>query len=628
MKRPSENRRVRFSRRLTTHLLMRISVWSLLAVLIISTVGFVVSYQHAKKDLIAVLIEDTNQHLARESERFRAAEKSSSILAERFLKRYREFIHDTQFQERFNLWYGETEPGVLRLHADFFAGITQGETWFEHVTAFVGPRSESISDELKGRITIAQYVLNELAPAWQEQVKNTHISMPENIILLHSPTQPWGLLAAPDLVITDFSVVQSTLKEYNPDRQPGWTGLYYDLSAGFWTITYQQPVDYQGRHLINASHDIALSAIIERMIHYQGDSDKRILFNSQGQLIASPETLSENYQQKGVLDLDKLSNPLYAEIYQLVEANASDTNQFVLQNALPGELLLAQKIEGLNWWHITLYPYRKIQQEALQGPLRISLATLALLVFILLIVYWLVSRHVSRPLRQLADMAMLIGDKNYTQVISGGFLQEHVRSEVGLLVRSFRAMASRLLAHQQNLEKLVSDRTAQLAAANEALDKIAHLDGLTSLRNRRAFDKDLARICARQEDATTALLFGDLDKFKPYNDNYGHQAGDEVLKSVANCLVNFKDVRVYRYGGEEIAVLAEVANEEAAKALAEAMRNAIFNMDITHEYCEHKRLTISFGVHLLTADLSVEANIRAVDKRLYEAKKAGGNCVY
>lgn len=627
MKNPLHNRRVRFSRRLTTHLLVRISFWSLLMVLIISTIGFVFSYKQAKEELITTLIKDTNRHLASESEHFRAAEQSASTLAESFLKRYQEFIGDTRFQERFDSWYSETEPGVFRLQPEFYDGIAKNETWFENITVFAGPRQSGISDELKGRTTIAQYVLNELAPAWQEKVANTHISMPENILLVYSQTHPWGLLAAADLVVTDFSVVQSTLQEYNPERLSGWTGLYYDLSAGYWTITYQQPVDLQGQHLINASHDVALSAIIQRMIHYQSDTDKRMLFNANGQLVASPETLAESYQQRGVLDVDKLSNPEYAEIYQLIEANGADADHFVLRNALPGELLIGQKITGLDWWHVTLYPYRKIQLQALQGPLRILVATIALLMFVLLIVYWLVSRYISKPLRQLAEMAMLIGDKNYSEVISSKLLQNQVRSEVGLLVRSFRTMASRLLAHQQNLEQLVTDRTAQLAAANEVLEKMAHLDGLTGLRNRRAFDKDIARICAYPLETPTALLLGDLDKFKPFNDNYGHQAGDEALKAVAKCLNSFKGVRVYRYGGEEIAVLAEVLNQEAAEKLAEAMRSAVFALNITHEHCANKRLTISFGMQLIDTNATIEANIIAVDKQLYEAKKAGGNCI-
>lgn len=626
MKTPSKNRRLRFSRRLTTHLLVRISLWSLLAVLCITSVGFFISYKNAKEALIVELIEDTNQHLARESERFQAAERSASVLAERFLARYREFADNPAFQQRFDNWYMETEPGVMRLRPEFYDGITQGETWFEHISVFVGPRQAPLTDELKGRITIAQYVLNELGPAWQADVENTHISMPENILLHYSHSQPWGLLAAADLVITDFSVVQSTLVSHNPEREAGWTGLYYDLSAGFWTITYQQPVDYNGQHLINASHDIALSAIIDRMIHYHSDTDKRILFNAQGQLIASAETLSEDYQQRGVLNLENLTDPQYAEIFRLIETQGADAEHFVLQNAIPGELLIGQKIADLNWWHVTLYPYSQLQLQALQGPMRISLATLGLLIFVLLIVYWLISRHVSRPLRQLSDMAMLIGDKRYSEVISSDLLHGNLRSEVGLLVRSFRAMAARLLEHQQNLERLVFDRTAQLAAANETLEQMAHLDGLTGLRNRRAFDKDLGVLLAKANTDQAAILLGDLDQFKPFNDNYGHQAGDEALKAVTRCLERFKNVRVYRYGGEEIAVLVEVTNRNEAEALAKAMCKAVFDLNILHEHSVHKRLSISFGVHLLTNDLSSEENIQAVDKHLYEAKKAGGNC--
>ncbi|RUO20966.1 GGDEF domain-containing protein [Aliidiomarina iranensis] len=628
MKKPAKNRRLRFSRRLTTHLLVRIGVWSLLAVLCVTTIGFIVSYSAAKEALIVELIQDNNQHLAEKSERLRRTEQSAAILATRFLARYQEFAEGERFQERFDEWYIETEPGVQRLRPEFYEGIAKEGSWFEHISVFVGPRSEPLTPELKARITMAQYVVNELGPAWRNDVTNTHISMPENVLVHYSDTHPWGLLAAPDLVMTDFSVVQSTLQSYNPERKAAWTGLYYDLSADYWTITYQHPVDYKGQHLINASHDMALSTLIEEIIAYQSDIDTRMLFNANGQLIASAETLAEEYQQRGTIELADLTNPLYREVYGYLEQhgiNAED-DHFTLRNAIPGELLIGQKIAGLNWWHITLYPYSRLQREALRAPLKISLATLGLLLFILLIVYWLISRHVSRPLRQLADMAMLVGDKKYSEVIANNLMHGNVRSEVGLLVRSFRAMASRILENQKNLERIVSERTAQLAAANEALDQMAHLDGLTGLRNRRAFDKDLAKALLKTEDSEVALLFGDLDKFKPYNDNYGHQAGDEALKAVARCLQNFKGVKVYRYGGEEIAVLAEVPNHPAAKELAETMCKAVFDLLIRHEHSKHQYLSISFGVHLLRYDLGVEGNIRAVDKHLYEAKKAGGNC--
>ena len=117
------------------------------------------------------------------------------------------------------------------------------------MTTFAGPGPRPLSDEIKARTIIAQYLVNEFGPALHGLVTNTHISLPENILTIYQQDNPWGLLAAPELVITDFTTVGSTLQEDNPERTPVWTGLYFDLSAGYWTITYQVPVDIDGQHM-------------------------------------------------------------------------------------------------------------------------------------------------------------------------------------------------------------------------------------------------------------------------------------------------------------------------------------------------------------------------------------------
>lgn len=81
----------------------------------------------------------------------------------------------------------------------------------------------------------------------------------------YSDERPWGLLADKDLVITDYSVVKSTLQSENPERRSGWTGLYHDTSVKYWTLTFQKPVDFQGRHLVNASYDVQLDWLINNL---------------------------------------------------------------------------------------------------------------------------------------------------------------------------------------------------------------------------------------------------------------------------------------------------------------------------------------------------------------------------
>lgn len=619
------NRRSRFARRLTTRLLINISLWSLLLVVALSTVSFWISYQQAKADHIQSLTEQAERRIERESRLFRTIEDRAAQLAATFERRYAALADKPAYIEKFDRWYVETEPGTLRLKEEFFEGTTADGQWFESVSTFVGPGPRPLSDEIKARTIIAQYLVNEFGPALHGLVTNTHISLPENILTIYQQDNPWGLLAAPELVITDFSTVGSTLQENNPERNPVWTGLYFDLSAGYWTITYQVPLDIDGQHMMNASHDVAMTKLIAGLVEPEIPSAQSMVFNNSGQLIAAEETLSELHQQQGMLTPDKLDNPIYQEIYQIVEASSAEDYPQIFRNALPGQLMLLNKIDGPGWWHVTIYPYREIQRAALAAPLALSGVSIGLVLLILAVVYILINRQVSRPLNQLSEMAELVGDKRYEEVLAGDVMKQDARSEVGLLVRSFKTMAKRQLEHQLELEAQVKQRTRQLAQANEKLDRMAHLDGLTGLLNRRAFDRDLAEAITKAESNTTALVLGDLDGFKAFNDNFGHQAGDEALQAIALCMQKKCNGRVYRYGGEELAILLPALDLKDAKDRAEQLRQHVESLAIQHEDNQPGVLTISFGVTIVESETSPGEQIDRADKNLYLAKASGRN---
>jgi diguanylate cyclase (GGDEF)-like protein len=180
-----------------------------------------------------------------------------------------------------------------------------------------------------------------------------------------------------------------------------------------------------------------------------------------------------------------------------------------------------------------------------------------------------------------------------------------------------------------------------LAAANEKLAAIASTDGLTGLPNRRRFDDlfEPEAASARRNAVSDAavcdlsLLMIDIDWFKGYNDRYGHQAGDECLRSVGRTLAagcrRPRDV-LARYGGEEfIAILPETTGEGAA-AVAETLRESIEALGIEHAASAFPVVTISIGVATLSrsAEMTCGVLIERADDALYRAKAAGRNRVH
>ncbi len=173
----------------------------------------------------------------------------------------------------------------------------------------------------------------------------------------------------------------------------------------------------------------------------------------------------------------------------------------------------------------------------------------------------------------------------------------------------------------------------QLAAANQRLDGLANLDSLTQLANRRRFDEVINREWEQSSSSEPlSLIMCDIDCFKLYNDNYGHQAGDACLQQVARAIgdacMNVPEERLYfaaRYGGEEFGVILPNTDVVAAQAVAEGIRSRVKALAIPHiKSVVSDCVTLSLGV----AGVSESQNtpkmlIEAADKALYRAKSGG-----
>ncbi|QPC91871.1 diguanylate cyclase [Mesorhizobium sp. INR15] len=177
---------------------------------------------------------------------------------------------------------------------------------------------------------------------------------------------------------------------------------------------------------------------------------------------------------------------------------------------------------------------------------------------------------------------------------------------------------------------------AELVAANEKLNLLAHRDGLTELMTRRAFDETLAREFARSQrnDTPLSLLLVDVDWFKRFNDRYGHPAGDDCLRAVSDCLratMRRPADSAARYGGEEFAMILPETDAKGAFVIAEKLRAAVRGLELVHEASEKKIVTVSTGVASLDANgpaLDMAGLIRRADEALYGAKAAGRDRVH
>ena len=202
-----------------------------------------------------------------------------------------------------------------------------------------------------------------------------------------------------------------------------------------------------------------------------------------------------------------------------------------------------------------------------------------------------------------------------------------------LLITIWKVSVYQLRARETLLKKLVNERTEALKTANRELEQLANSDGLTAIGNRRRFEEFLAGEWHRAIRFKTeiSLILLDIDHFKRYNDTYGHLAGDECLKQVAEALNNTihrpTDL-VARFGGEEFAIVLGGTDADGAMTIAEEAFESVNNLEILHEDSEtSKTLTVSVGIATTFAELGDDEGelVQAADEALYLAKESGRN---
>ncbi|MFB2803260.1 GGDEF domain-containing protein [Shewanella seohaensis] len=243
------------------------------------------------------------------------------------------------------------------------------------------------------------------------------------------------------------------------------------------------------------------------------------------------------------------------------------------------------------------------------------------------------------------ELSQSIRDTNldateFQTCINTNFAKLNGIEEGALSVEQVLDLVRNLVKEADNIRSSTEYFTSQLQKAQTEIDALKQkleqsekdvlYDALTGCLNRRAFDADLAGMLAQAPEGTCLILV-DIDHFKAFNDNYGHQLGDQVLRAVSKRLQEAcrDGCKLYRFGGEEFAIIVPKSQLRIARQLAEAMRRGLEKLSLKDRRKDQRidNITASFGVAQWQEKQVAIHLIERADMLLYEAKRLGRNRV-
>lgn len=342
------------------------------------------------------------------------------------------------------------------------------------------------------------------------------------------------------------------------------------------------------------------------------------IFDQQGRLIHAPDAAAPSF---AALDQRRPEGGTQAPDMPAQVALWKDSPQPFLTAsvALPAR----SHTTDLGWHIVARQPEDSAHAAARQAMYQVLAGGVAAALLAAAIA-WLVARRLSQDLKQLARAASDIDGHGSATDIP---LLDSSREVHGLSL-ALRGSIAQLRSANEAMEQQVRERTQQLSQANAELQHQARSDPLTGLFNRRGFEFQLefALALARRSGRPLSVLVIDVDHFKRINDRHGHDAGDQVLRTLASVFrqrLRESDV-LARMGGEEFLVLLPDTTADAAMAIAEALRQLLATTPMAHA----EPITASMGVATLRGAMdTAAAMLRRGDEALYAAKGAGRNNV-
>ncbi|GHU43675.1 hypothetical protein FACS1894111_09680 [Clostridia bacterium] len=431
---------------------------------------------------------------------------------------------------------------------------------------------------------------------------------------------------------------------------------YLDMDTGELGVSVSMTVHPENVSEGVVGIDLPLSDLVDFVKESNEDPlVQSFIVNSSGDILIHPDTDLAPFEDGTLQNLTQVKGGKYAKLWQQIVSGERIITTSIVGD--PKEIYITDTLD--NGWHVI----SKISFHAIMSPVNQMIIT-NIIVFLIVLgvcvvaISILVTRIVISPLETITDVALKLSDGYVNMQVDETYV-----GELGKLSMSFNRIIENTLVNKvvtermadgdytakvqirsegdvfgislDKLNKRLDDMQTQIAIQIQEYELLGRTDPLTGIPNRRDFDEHMQLEWKRamRNKTTISFLMLDIDKFKVYNDTYGHPQGDKLLKAVANII--FETARrpsdvAARLGGEEFALLLPETELSKALIVAENIRAKVEALRVPDETGADTAVTVSIGATSLMPDANdiIENVISAADKNLYNAKESGRNRIY
>jgi len=423
-------------------------------------ISCLLGYFHLKTKTQNMMKENVSRYMSERRDRekviFDTAELNHGILSAEFLRLYEKYRLDPNTTARFDNLTKKFPDGLIRNKDPHFDGKTQ-------IGIFVGA-GQNMTPDFKARMLAAYDVTNRMGLAYHGAFQDTYFTFPENALTLYWPEFPnWVMDAKPDLNILVEEYHAVSTPENNPQRETAWTGLFYDSVSKIWMVTASTPIYIGDRYVASVHHDVMVGEILKRTIEKRvKEADSYFIVRHDGRLILHPRYQTEIQKGSGQFDVRKTGDPgLQSQFEQVI--NTQNLSE-VIESKDGKDYLAVAKIEGPDWYLVTVYPKKIAEAQATNNAAFVLISGFVSLLIEVLILFMVLKKQITAPLLELIKASNQIARGQLSKPI-----ELRRQDELGQLASSFNHMAvtiqerdHKLELHARDLEHLVEARTREL----------------------------------------------------------------------------------------------------------------------------------------------------------------------